>query len=76
MNHLHLQVIDKSKSNCYHVKLFVDEQECGILYLKEEQFYFFKKALQVECSSKDVQFDVSDPFSDDTEEDFDSELDS
>lgn len=72
MNNLRLQVIDKSSNNSYHVKVFVDEQESGILYLKEDQFFFFQKALQLESNNKDINFSVNDPFS---EEDFDSELD-
>lgn len=72
MNNLHLQVVDKNSSN-YHVKLFVDEKESGIFYLNEEQFLFFKKALQQQSVFNDIEFNVSDPYSD--EEDLEEDLD-
>jgi len=68
MNNLRLQIIDKSSTNCYHVKVFVNEQESGILYLSEEQFFFFQKALQKESNEKDINFEVEDPFSDEDAE--------
>lgn len=68
MNSVRIQVVDKSSNNSYHAKLFVDEQESGILYLKEEQFLFFCKALQKECTSSDVNYDCEDPFVDSEDE--------
>ena len=73
MNHIHLQVVDKNSSNNYHIKLFVDQKESGIFYLNEEQYFFFKKALQQQSCREDINFDVSDPYSD--EEDTAEELD-
>jgi len=64
MNSIRIQVVDKSSSNSYHVKLFVDEQESGIFYLREEQFLFLCKALQKECTSSDVEYECEDPFVD------------
>lgn len=73
MNQIHLQVVDKNINNNYHVKLFIDQKESGIFYLNEDQYFFFRKALQHQSTHDDVQFNVSDPYSD--EEDSEESLD-
>jgi len=68
MNQIQLQIIDKTESG-YHVKLFLDGKNSGILYLTEEQFYFVRKALQAESYSQDKEFEVVDPFEEEISED-------
>jgi len=62
MNSVQLVVTDQGTSGAYHTKLFIDEQESGILYLNSEQFNSISKFLKDGCSQNGIIFSVENPY--------------
>lgn len=62
MNSIQLVVTDQGTSGSYHTKLFIDEQESGILYLNREQFDTVSKFFKDGCNEKGIIFSVENPY--------------
>jgi len=69
MNNFLLKVVDKTNSNNYHCKIFVDGNESGILYLTENQFLELSGIISRGCNEKDIPYKIENNF-DFFEEDF------
>ena len=62
MNNISLVVSDKSVNNSFHVKLFVDEQDVGVLYLNENQLHFLSRALKTSSQEEGISYFLENPF--------------
>jgi hypothetical protein len=69
MNKISLEKIDSSSSNCLHVKMLINDNDVGVLYLKEEEVDILIKTLKRGIYSSEVKlesniFDDEDDFDD------------
>ena len=62
MNNVQLVVTDQGLSGSYHTKLFIDEQESGILYLNKDQYKLISQALKQKCNESGIIFNVENSF--------------
>jgi hypothetical protein len=62
MNNVQLVVTDQGSNGSYHTKLFIDEQESGILYLNKEQYELISRALKQKCNESGIIFNVENPY--------------
>ena len=73
MRAVSLVVADQTPGGAYHVKLFLDEKESGILYLNESQLFTLTKFLRSSCFESDINFELENPFDTDSCDDMDEE---
>lgn len=69
MNSVRLVVTDQVPNGSYHTKLFLDEQESGILYLTPEQFLKVSQCFKSFCYENSLSFDIENPFDIDLNDD-------
>jgi hypothetical protein len=62
MNNFLLKVVDKTNNNNYHCKIFVDDNESGILYLTENQFIELSGIISRGCNEKDIPYKIENSF--------------
>jgi len=70
MNKISLQKIHSSGPDSVHVKLFINDKDVGILYLKEEELDVLLKCLKKGIYDSDTNFET-DIFDDDSDVDED-----
>ena len=72
MNNISLVVSDKSSNNSFHVKLFVDEKDVGVLYLSETQLDFLSQSIKNYAREEGVHYFLENlfDFSDEDEVDY------
>jgi hypothetical protein len=69
MNKISLEKIDSSSRNCLHVKMLINDNDVGVLYLKGEEVDILIKTLKRGIYSSEVKlesniFDDEDDFDD------------
>jgi hypothetical protein len=62
MNEVELTITGKTSRGCIHVQVSIDRDNCGILYLTQEQYQDLSALLQVGCFNKEIDFKVVDPY--------------
>ena len=70
MNNFLLKVVEKTNSNNYHCKVYVDGNESGIMYLTEDQFLELSGIISRGCNDREIAYKIENDF-DFVEEDFD-----
>jgi hypothetical protein len=71
MNNISLEKVYES-NNSVHVKLFINEKDCGILYLKSDEADLLIECLKRGVNDADAKLSTN-IF--DSEDDFDSDID-
>lgn len=62
MNKLKLLVTNKTNSNSTHCKLFIDNEDCGVLFLSERELDTLYGILRSGCLEREASFELEDPF--------------
>jgi len=69
MNSLELTVSNKTAKGAVHLNIKSSGDDLGILYLTENQYNDFISILRSGCFTKEVDFEVNDPYNSEDEED-------
>jgi hypothetical protein len=62
MNNIRLEVSERTKNNCVHLRVYADKDDLGFLYLDQNQYSKILGIFRAGCFSKEIELNITDPY--------------
>ena len=56
MNNIKLEIVDTKSNDSYHIKLLIDDEDCGYLYLSSEELDTLDKVFRYGQTQYDYKY--------------------